>query len=149
MTEDKKLSERKAVIDQQIQDAINAGKFTNLPGAGKPLKLDNENPNDPFRMAHKILKDNDLAPDWIMDGKELEAMLVKMRKALRKAAQVYRQGGVQAETRWGQARRTVVEAAVVYNRKLLSYNLKAPPGVAHRLALDVERELTKALEEQP
>ena len=149
MAEDKKLSERKAVIDQQIQDAINAGKFANLPGAGKPLKLDDESPNDPYRMAHKILKDNDLAPAWIMDGKELEAMLVNMRKALRKAGREYRQSGAQAEARWGYARRTFVEAAVVYNRKVLSYNLKAPPGVAHRPALDVERELAKALEGEP
>lgn len=148
MTEDKKLSERKAVVDQQIQDAINAGKFANLPGAGKPLKLDNENPHDPYRMAHKILKDNDLAPDWIMDGKALETMLVTMRKALRKAAEAYRRGGAQAETRWGEARRTFIEAAVIYNRKVLNYNLKAPPGVAHRLALDVERELARALEVQ-
>lgn len=148
MAEDKKLSERKAVVDQQIQDAINAGKFSNLPGAGKPLKLEKEDPNDPFRMAHRILKDNDLAPAWIMDGKELETMLVKMRKALRKAAEAYRQGGPYAETRWAQARRTFVEAAVVYNRKVLSYNLKASSGVTHRLSLDVERELARALEMQ-
>ena len=148
MTEDKKLSERKAVVDQQIQDAMNAGKFANLPGAGKPLKLDQEDPNDPYRMAHKLLKDNDLAPAWIMDGKELETTLSKLRKALRKAAEAYRQGGPQAETRWAQARHTFVEAAVVYNRKVLSFNLKAPPGVAHRYALDVERELAKALDSQ-
>lgn len=71
---------------------------------------------------------------------------MNMRKALRKAGREYRQGGVQAEARWKLARRTFTEAAVIYNRKVLSYNLKAPPGVAHRPALDVERELAKALE---
>ncbi len=147
MTEDRTLSERKAVIDQQIQDAVNAGKFSNLPGQGKPLKLDEESANDPWRMAHKILKDNDLAPAWIMDGKELEALLTQMRKALRTAGREYRQGGVQAEARWGLAKRTFVEAAVVYNRKVLSYNLKTPPGVAHRPTLEIERELAKALAE--
>lgn len=146
MNEDKKLEERKSVIDQQIRDAMHSGKFDNLPGAGKPLKLDDDaTPND-LRLAHKLLKDNDLAPAWIMDGKELEAMLTGMRKALRSAAREYQRGGVQADARWAYARRTFVEAAVVYNRKVLSYNLKTPPGVVHRLALDIQKEIDAALQ---
>jgi hypothetical protein len=120
LNEERKLEERKSVIDQQIRDAMSSGKFDNLPGAGKPLKLDDDATPQNLRMAHKLLKDNDLAPAWIMDGKDLENMLTQMRKALRKAAQDYRRGGVQAEAFWAYARRTFTEAAIVYNRKVLS-----------------------------
>lgn len=146
MNDDKRLRERKLVIDEQIRDAMSAGKFSNLPGAGKPLKLDDDGTPNEWRLAHKILKDNDLAPAWIMDGKDLEALLVKMREALRRAAREYRRGGRQADAVWGQARRTFVEAAVVYNRKVLSYNLKVPVGVTHRAPLDINREVQQALD---
>lgn len=145
MTEDQRLTERKSAIDQQITDAIASGKFSNLPGEGKPLKLDDEYTPDELRLAHKILKENDLAPAWIMDGKELEAMLVEMRAALRRAARAKRLG-VQSDAAWRYARRTFVEAGVIYNRKVLSYNLKVPLGVAHRPALDIEREIQRALD---
>jgi hypothetical protein len=146
MSEDRRLQERKSVIDEQIRDAISAGKFSNLPGEGKPLKLDDEGTPNEWRMAYKILKDNDLAPDWIMDGKELEASREQMLTALRRAAKSYRQGGLQADAAWGYARRTFVEAAVVYNRKVLSYNLKVPAGVTHRAPLDINREVEQALD---
>ena len=42
-------------IEEQIRRAIQEGKFDDLPGKGKPLKLD-ENPfeESEWRMANKI-----------------------------------------------------------------------------------------------
>lgn len=145
MSEDRRLEERKAVIDEQIRDAISSGKFANLPGEGKPLNLDDDGTPNEWRMAHKIMKDNDIAPAWIMDGKDLEAALSKMLADVQRAAKAYRQGR-QSDAAWAYARRTFVEAAVVYNRKILSYNLKVPAGVAHRPPLDINREIERALE---
>lgn len=62
------------LISEQLEKAIGQGAFDNLPGAGKPLDL-NENPNEPadMRMANKLLKDNNLSPAWIGDRKKLLA----------------------------------------------------------------------------
>lgn len=56
------------LAERKIEEAIARGEFDNLPGAGRPLDLDDEDPLWPeeVRMARRILKnagysDDDLA----------------------------------------------------------------------------------------
>lgn len=125
-----------SLIDEQIRDAMRKGEFDDLPGAGKPLKLDDDaNTPENLRMAYKILKDNDLAPDWVVQGRDLDALrdkLVADAKRLARSA-----SGSPALT-------ALHDAAKQYNRQALSYNLKVPKGVAHKRHLDLEQELAKA-----
>ena len=66
------MSDWGSYIDRQIRKAMEDGEFDNLPGEGKPLNIEeDENTPDAMRLAFKILKDNDLAPAWIMQGKDL------------------------------------------------------------------------------
>lgn len=45
------------VAEEKIREAIKEGAFDNLPGAGKPLVLEDDSHIPPeFRMAYKILK---------------------------------------------------------------------------------------------
>ena len=68
-----------ALIDRQIEEAIKDGRSDHLPGAGKPLNLNqNENVPDELRMAYKILAENELAPDWLMMGQDLEKLRDKL-----------------------------------------------------------------------
>ncbi len=122
-----------ALVDEQIQDALRSGHFTDLPGAGKPLKLDDD-PNTPphLRMAYKLLRDNDYVPDWIAQGQQIDAARDKLRVEVRRAAG----DGAVAELL-----RALVQQ---YNRQVLSYNLKVPQGVAHKRHFDLDRELQKA-----
>lgn len=138
----------KSVTDQIIENAMKSGEFSNLSGAGKPLRLDDDsNTPDHLRMAHKLLKDNDMAPAWISEGAELEREVERLLAALRRAAQIYRAGtSVAPEMAWASARQKFEDGAKRYNRKLLGFNLKLPPGVAHRAALAVEREIQRALD---
>ena len=71
------------LISQQIEEAMRAGAFDNLPGKGKPLNL-GKNPNAPadMELANKILKDNDLSPGWIADRKEMLAKIDDLRQRL-------------------------------------------------------------------
>ena len=63
-----------SVIDEQIKDAMRKGQFANLPGQGKPLKLDDDsNVPSHMRMANKVLRDNDLVPDWMSEGRHHHA----------------------------------------------------------------------------
>ncbi len=124
-----------SLIDEQIKDAIRQGHFADLPGAGKPLNLDDDaHTPDHLRVAHKIMRDNDLVPDWIVQGRELDAAREKLLDDVRRAA----------HAKPGSAALDALHAAAKqYNRQVLSYNLKVPQGVAHKRHVDVEAELAK------
>jgi hypothetical protein len=66
--------------ERRIQEAIDAGEFDNLEGAGQPLKLD-DNPFVPeeLRAAFKVLQNSGFAPDWMVLGGEIEADLERLR----------------------------------------------------------------------
>ena len=122
-----------ALIDEQINDAMRKGHFADLPGQGKPLRLeDDSHVPSHLRMAHKVLRDNDLVPDWMADGQEIDAARVKLMTAIQRV---------------GRGDLAAIEAlrasAKQYNRKVLSYNLKVPLGVAHKRHVDFELELSK------
>jgi hypothetical protein len=122
-------------IDEQIKDAMRKGHFANLPGQGKPLKLDNDaHVPEQMRMANKILRDNDLTPGWMAEGQEIDAARDKLVADIRRAAQANQAARLE----------TLREAAKKYNNKVLSYNLKVPQGVTHKRHLDFDREFNSA-----
>ena len=49
------------IAERKIAEAVSQGEFDNLPGAGRPLELDDDAliPED-MRMAHRILKNADV-----------------------------------------------------------------------------------------
>lgn len=74
-----------AVAEERIQEAIRRGDFDALPGAGKPLALD-EDPLVPaeVRAAHRILKNAGLVPVEVLERREiaeLEAGLASLPDA--------------------------------------------------------------------
>lgn len=125
-----------SLIDEQIKDAMRKGEFDDLPGKGKPLKLDDD-PYTPehMRMAYKLLRDNDLVPDWMVQSRELDTLRDKLVVDARRLAHA---------SPHSPALAALHEAAKKYNRQVLSYNLKVPKGVVHKRYLDLEQELAKA-----
>src|SRR5215831_18291378 len=51
------------IVEERIQEALREGLFDNLPGKGKPLKLDDDSviPED-LRLTFKILKNSNCLP---------------------------------------------------------------------------------------
>ncbi|HID29776.1 MAG TPA: DUF1992 domain-containing protein [Desulfobacterales bacterium] len=60
------------IAERRIIEAIRDGAFDDLPGAGKPLKLDDDSrvPED-LRMAYKILKNAGYVPPEVALRKEI------------------------------------------------------------------------------
>lgn len=60
------------LIDEQIRNAIEAGQFDNLEGAGKPLDLEAyfSAPED-LRMGYSVLKSNKFVPEEVERLKEI------------------------------------------------------------------------------
>jgi hypothetical protein len=143
--------ENESIVEQKIRQAIESGEFKSLPNAGKPLSLeDDEHVPSHLRMAHKLLRDNDLAPEWIMQRKEIDGVRPQLLKSLRRAAKIYRKAHRDLDhgtAKWQAAQATFRKAAETYNRRALSYNLKVPPGFKHQRLLQIEREIQRALDE--
>ncbi len=70
-------------VNKQIEEAMERGEFANLPGEGKPLKLD----TNPFltpqaRMTNRLLKENGFAPRWVELEKEIKREEVQLERIL-------------------------------------------------------------------
>jgi len=82
------------IAEERIREAIERGEFENLPGKGKPLKLDDDShiPQD-LRLAYKILKNADCLPPELELRKEIrntEALLAGMQDTQEKYKQMKR-----------------------------------------------------------
>ncbi|PWU04996.1 MAG: hypothetical protein C5B51_15645 [Terriglobia bacterium] len=109
------MDEWRFIAERKIREGIEEGAFDHLEGAGKPLDL-SENPfEDPSdRMAHRLLKNNGFAPSWIEEAKEIEAESRRLRAR-------------------GEVSKSDFQSRVAaLNRKIVSFNLKAPAISLHK-----------------
>lgn len=63
------------LADRRIEEAMAEGKFSNLPGAGKPLELEPIPAEENARMtwwALKLLRQNDYTPDEVRLRKQVD-----------------------------------------------------------------------------
>jgi len=136
-------------VGQQIREAMERGAFDNLPGAGKPLRLD----ADPYvgdkELGYHLLKSNGYAPTEIELAKEIrteyervEARLERVRHQ-RQTLRTRRVPPFPSEKRAFNT--TLAKAAADYektlrdlNRKILTLSLMAPAAL-HRIPFDVEK----------
>ena len=127
------------LMDEIIRAAMERGDFDNLPGESQPLKLDDDaHTPSHLRLAHRVLKDQGLAPDWMNESKGIDhdrdalmGQFGRARAKLRAASPVERKVLLAA----------LEEQAAALNRRILAYNLKAPKGIPHKTLVNVAREL--------
>ncbi len=119
-------------VNKQIEEAMERGEFTNLPGKGKPLKLDTNPYLTPqTRMVNRLLKENGFAPRWVelqkeikQENAQLERILVNLkarRERLSAIVQQYphRRGAISQTFEQERAR-----AMAQYSEKLENLNRK-------------------------
>ncbi|MEM5790044.1 MAG: DnaJ family domain-containing protein [Syntrophobacteraceae bacterium] len=80
------------IAEEKIRRAMEEGEFDNLPGKGKPLKLEDDShlPQD-IRLTHKILKNANCLPPELALRKEIltiEEMLVEVKDTKEKYRQI-------------------------------------------------------------
>ncbi len=135
-------------VEEQIRKAMEEGKFDDLPGQGKPLKLDENALEDPeWRLANKVLKDGGFTLPWIERRQEIEAGLEAARQALRRAWD-WRKESLLAhrpsslvDGEWRRAEEAFREQIAAINRRIFLYNLETPSLQFQRLAVDAGREI--------
>lgn len=76
--------------ERKIQEAIEEGRFDNLPGKGQPLNLDDDPLIPPhMRMANKILRDAGVRPEWIELSLEIDRGREECERAWERVAREY------------------------------------------------------------
>jgi hypothetical protein len=110
------------IAERKIRAAMAEGAFDDLDGAGQPLHLE-ENPfEDPsLRMAHRLLRNNGFAPEWIEDSKEIEAEASRLRA----------QGD-------GLPANELRDRMAALNRRIAAFNLKAPSVSLHKRPFEID-----------
>ena len=138
-----------SLIDQKIREAMAAGEFDNLTGAGQPIDL-TENPyEDPdWRTAHRLLRNAGFAPSWIEERKDIDAELEAARIVLARKWMILRNAHEtsheqSARERWGKGEAEFRLAVQGLNRRIDAWNLKTPAVAFHRNRIDVEREIER------
>ncbi len=130
-------------VDEIIQQAMAEGAFDDLPGKGRPLRLD-ENPNaDPaWEIAYKLLRDNGFSLPWIEERNEIEKEIESAREALKRSrAWRAEQGAAAGEPEWKKAVDVFRQKAGALNKRITTYNLQAPSPALQRRLIDVEEEI--------
>jgi hypothetical protein len=147
------------LVEEQIQAAMDEGRFDNLPGYGKPFNFADESfVPESYRLAYRIMRENDIPPEWITLQKELVETYGQARAALQKAAaQYYRQMAragdsqslenvilrLRARDERDQAQNEFRAHLAQLNRKVARYNLKVPSSSLTRDLYDPEREIQR------
>jgi hypothetical protein len=67
-------------IEEQIRNAVEAGEFDNLEGAGKPINLDAYfNTPEDLRMGYSVLKSSKFVPEEVERLREIGELREKVK----------------------------------------------------------------------
>lgn len=138
-------SDNMSGIEELIHNAIKEGKFSNLPGEGKPLHLD-ENPwEDPeWRMANHILQANGFTLPWIEQRRSIEKDLETARRQLYQAWQLRKNSESDpAEREWQRALQVFEQQIEAINRQIRDYNLSVPLDRFQKRLIVVKQEVDR------
>ncbi len=147
------------LVERRIEEALDRGELNAEAYHGKQLAWD-ENPYVPEaqRLAFKLLKDNDLVPAWIMDGKEIREAIDRAVQDADQAYAAFRRTLRQLQGRidvaaiyerevayhaWDADRAQFLAAVDRINRLINTYNLRVPISDLQRLYFNGERVLER------
>ncbi|CAJ1968800.1 unnamed protein product [Sphenostylis stenocarpa] len=126
------------VVEQRIWHSMEEGQFENLPGKGKPLKLDTNPHADPAEdTLYRILSKNGCAPEWVELNKEIRSKISEWRMSLKKAWANKCSGD---HSEWVESSENLKSQLREINDKVFRYNLIVPFG-RQMFGLKWEKEL--------
>lgn len=135
-------------LEEIIQEAQLSGKFKNLKGEGRPLKIDDPAFGKESRLAYSMVKEAGFTLAFIAERKKLAGRIDETRAELEAVAR-RRDGTPWGEIRWRKGVDTFRDAGAALNKVILTYNLKAPHVQFHILPLDVEGEIAALEKSSP
>ncbi len=145
------------VAERKIQEAIEEGKFDNLPGKGKPIVFE-EDAGVPLhiRMANKVLKNAGGLPDWVMVQRDilaeqqeitiLRARLIREGEAKRSHLAHLPSSHAQVTrfVEWhARSRANLLRKLKSVNTSILKFAMTAPSNAPSYASYKIEREMAE------
>jgi hypothetical protein len=130
-----RLRARETLIDRQIREAAEAGKFDDLPFQGERIPLEDNAAAGDWALAHHMLKNARFLPPWIATDQEVRALLDRRDAILARAPR-----STTAIAR-ARDRRELEDVVARANRAIAILNHEAPTDRQHRRRLRLEEEL--------
>jgi hypothetical protein len=127
---------RETLIERQIREAMEDGRFDGLPHEGARLPLEDDSAAGDRAMAHRVLRNAGVAPPWIEADKTVRAFLDELDRLIARAPRMSALGRHRARDEL----RRLVDAT---NRAIVRVNIEAPTDRQHRRPLDIEVELAR------
>lgn len=145
--------EYRSAVDRLIDEAQREGKFDDLPGQGKPLRLKKNPYAQEKALAFELLQNNNYTLPWIARRNELLAKIDGFRTDLQQAWRRHqrRLSGTSPPSERAAARdqweEIVAEHAAIVeklNKEIADLNLTVPAERLELLKLNLDRELLRA-----
>ena len=140
------------LIEDIITDGTSRGLFSDLKGKGKPLDLSKNFFAKDQELAHSLLKENDIAPAWIMQRNDILAKQARLRTEMARQWERHESSfrvAVTADARgrltisWDDACLRWLAQVEELNKDIRSYNLKRPSDRLELFQLRLEKELER------
>lgn len=140
-------------VEEIIRRAIEEGQFEDLPGRGKPLRIDLNPHQDPdWRAAHHILKSSGFTLLWIESLREIDTNLQQARGRLSQAWSWYQnqqENKIQTafvESQWHKAKVLFREEIDLINNQIRKYNLEVPKTNFQLPLVNADQEIEKTIQ---
>ncbi len=130
------LGRRETLIDRQIREAMEDGRFDDLPFRGERIPFDDDRYAGDRAMAFHILRNAGVAPPWIEADKDVRALLDRRDTIHARAANA----SPIARSRY---RRDLEQCVVEVNAAIARLNAEAPTDRQHRRPLRLAEELAR------
>lgn len=144
--------EFRSLVDRLIDEAQQEGKFDDLPGSGKPLRL-NKNPYaEEKAIAFELLQNNNYTLPWIAKRNEILAKIDAFRAGLQQAWRRHQRrlsaAAPQSEREalrdeWAEVVAEHAAAIKKLNKEIADLNLTVPAERLELLKLNLNRELRR------
>jgi hypothetical protein len=125
-----------SLVDRQIREAMEDGRFDDLPHHGERLPVEDETYAGEWALAFRMLRNAGVAPPWIEADKEVRELLARRDAVLARAARGTAFGG-------RRDRATLDGLVVQVNAAVARLNAEAPTWRQHRAPLRLEDELAR------
>ncbi len=125
-----------SLVDRQIREAMEDGRFDDLPFRGEPIPLEDDSLAGEWALAFHMLKNAGVAPPWIEADKDVRALLDRLDALLARAATA-------SPLARSRHRKDLERLVVEINAAIARLNAEAPTDRQHRGPLRLADELAR------
>lgn len=135
-------------IEEIIRQAMQEGKFDNLPGKGKPLHLEDNPHQDPeWRVAHHMLKSGGYSLPWIDLLSEINDNLQNARQILARdwKWRTNDNNALNNNPDWQDALNLFEQRIQEINQQIRTYNLAVPNTRFQITLINTQKEIDRII----